>query len=421
MTGRGTRDAREAKIGLRLAFVLFVMTASFCPAAPPAEERAASLTFDRISVEDLLPVLAEMNGLDLVATGPVPGIVSLSMEEKSLPSVLDDVLLGSGYTYQISGTLLRVVPVSTIVDITIPLDRIDAIEAKETITDIIGDAQIAADRRSNSITAVGPAGDVRRIEDALRSYDRPARQVQILSRMIEINVTDREMLGIDWGGAWGDDVQDIRGGTDLNRLTTKGVALNYSRLTDWELSAVLNAIETTTDAKIISRPMLFVSNQETSKILVGERVPYTRFTNETTSGGLQEEVDFIDVGIQLEVTPIISSDSTVIMSISAELSQVLDKEVLGIPRIGSREAHTRVAVRSGETAVIGGLRKEENTTTVRGIPWLSSIPYFGRLFRSEDEVTTQTELLIFLTPTLIDRPGIPDGFQTGRSTASAAR
>ncbi len=406
--GKNNGPAPVRTVALAGLLLLTVLT----PAAPTAQTESNSFNFDRIAVQSLLPILAEAYEVNLIQTGEVPGFVSLSIEDRPLRSVLGDVLLGTGFTYHLANDRLRVIPGSTLLDITIPLGRLDAIEAKETLADIRGGARIAADRISNSLAVVGPAADLRRIEDALLRFDVNPRQVQILGRMIEINLTDHQALGIDWSSSWDDNVQSASGATRLNIDPTPNIIMNYSRLTDWELEAVLNAIETNTDSRIISRPLLVMSNQETAKILVGERVPYTRFVNETDAGGIQEEVDFIDVGVQLEVTAIISDDSLITLTIDAELSQVLDKEVQGIPRIGSREAHTRIAVRSGETAVIGGLRKEDLTITTRGIPYLSSIPFLGRLFRSEDEVATESELIIFLTATVVDIGSVPKNFQT---------
>lgn len=406
---KGKSSTGRSLVVTALALAAFAL--SSVPASH-AQSEDNSLQFDLIAIQSLLPLVAETFGVNLVQSGAVPGSVSLSIEGLSLRRTLDEVLLGTGYTYHLSNGVLRIIPSTTVLSLTLPLNHLAAVETKEILTDIIGEAQLAAEPISNSITAVGPAADLRRIEDAVLHYDIPPRQVQIFSRMIEINITEHEALGIDWSSSWDDQVQSATGRTNVNVDPSPDFSINYSRLSDWELNAVLNAIETTTDARIISRPVLVMANQVTSKILVGERVPYTRFVNETDSGNTLEEVDFIDVGIQLEVTPIIASDSMIIMQIDAELSQVLDKEVQGVPRIGSREAHTRVAVKSGETAVIGGLRKEEMTTTVRGVPFLSSIPFLGRFFRSEDDLILQSELVIFMTPTLVDIGTVPDEFET---------
>ncbi len=405
------------KIGVWISFVLIGWT---CLGATPAsgDSPIESLRFDRIPVQELLFILTDLEGYDLSSSGVVPGTVSINVGNRSMEQTLDEVLFGSGYTYWIEGRIVRIVPADVAVTRTIPLNYVDAETTVENLREIAGEALLAYDKNSNSITIVGTARDLRTLAGAVRGFDQRPRQVQIVGRMIEINLLDTKSLGIDWTAGWSDALQEARGVTNVGGPAIGTLSLSYSRITDTELHAVLDAILTETDSRIVSNPMLVASNRETAKILVGERVPFTRYSTETQTGNVLEEVDFVDVGIRLEVTPTISSDSLIILQVFAEISEVLDQEVQGIPRIGSREAETRVAVKSGETAIIAGLRRNQTIESTARVPLLSSIPFLGRLFRSDRTSVTQTELIIFLTPTVVEAGVVPDVFTTGDAEKS---
>ena len=375
-----------------------------------AEDETLSLRFDRTAVSYLLPVIADHFDLDLVTTGEPPGVVSIALEDRSLDSVMDEILFGTGYTWQISGQTLRVLPGDLTVSRTFHLDHVAVEEIRENALDILGDADLAASPSSNSITIVGTAADIRNFTDLIRETDIVPRQVDIRARMIEVNVTDLQTLGVNWMFQWDDQIQSVQATGTVNDPVPPALNIQYSRLTDFQADAMVDAILSNTDSKVISAPRITSANNQTAKILVGERLPYTRFSSESATGAVQEEVDFVDVGIQLEVTPIISADSMVVMIVDAEISEVLDKEVQGIPRIGTREAHTRVAARSGETLVIGGLRKIQTVENRTGIPFLSRIPFLGRLFRYENTEEKEMEILIFLTPSLVGPGGSAIGW-----------
>ncbi|MFH1276920.1 MAG: hypothetical protein ABIK65_00850 [Candidatus Eisenbacteria bacterium] len=374
---------------------------------------AMSLRFDRIPVAELLPLIADHYGLDLIVAGEPPGTVSVDLKDSALGEVLGEILVGTGYTYMLTERTIRIMPGTTVVGRTFHLDHLNALTLADDAASILTEAELTPNLTANALTVVGTAVDVRNLEDMIQETDVEPRQVDIRSRMIEVNVGELQTLGVDWFLQWSDDIQSADARGNVNDPSFPNLRLGFSRLTTWQADAVLEAILSNTDSRVISSPRIAAANNETSKILVGERLPYTRLTVETASGGVQEEVDFVDVGVQLEVTPLISSDSMVTMIVNAEISEVLDQEVQGIPRIGTREAHTRVVARSGETLVIGGLRKNQEIESVSGIPYVSRIPFLGRLFRYESVRHAQTEILIFLTPVIMGSNSTPIDF-TGR-------
>jgi len=170
----------------------------------------------------------------------------------------------------------------------------------------------------------------------------------------------------------------------------------------------LEALETVGDTNILASPSVTSLNNQEAKILVGTTEPYVTTTTTTTSSGpatTAESVNFIDVGVKLYVTPAINQEKFIKMKIRPEISSVTDTLETStnnkIPIVETSQAETTVMVKDGVTIVIGGLIKEEKVNTTNKIPVLGSIPVLGAAFRSVDNSTKKTEIVIFLTPRII--------------------
>ena len=174
-----------------------------------------------------------------------------------------------------------------------------------------------------------------------------------------------------------------------------------------DVDILVKYLQTEGNTQILSNPKLAVINNREAKIHVGERQAYITTTTTTgqSTSTISEEVTFIDVGIQLAVTPTINDDGYVTMNIKPEISSVVSELITPsgnrIPIIDTSMAETTVMVKDGVTIVIGGLRKDEKTDNSEGVPYLSKIPILGFLFRSGTKKTERTELLILITPHIV--------------------
>jgi general secretion pathway protein D len=174
-----------------------------------------------------------------------------------------------------------------------------------------------------------------------------------------------------------------------------------------DIDVLVKYLETLGKTQILSNPKLAVVNNQEAKIHVGERQAYV--TTTTTSGGqtttVSEDVSFVDVGIQLFVTPTINDDGYITMKVKPEISSVVDTLLTPtgnkIPIIDTSMAETTVMVKDGKTIIIGGLRKEEKVYDSEQVPFLSSIPILGNLFRNNNMHTERTEILVMITPHII--------------------
>jgi type IV pilus assembly protein PilQ len=157
--------------------------------------------------------------------------------------------------------------------------------------------------------------------------------------------------------------------------------------------------ETDGQTRVIARPKLATLDNKEAHIKQGEKIPY-----ETTSqAGTQ--VQFIDAVLQLRVTPHVTPDGSILMKVTVNRDSrgAFRSPVNQVPSIDTREAQTKVLVKNGETLVIGGIYETEHQETTKGLPWLMKIPILGWLFKSEETLNTKKELLIFITPTVIQR------------------
>ncbi len=174
-----------------------------------------------------------------------------------------------------------------------------------------------------------------------------------------------------------------------------------------DFDILIKYLQTLGRTQILSNPQLAVINNQEARIHVGEKQAYVTTTTTTgqTTTTVSEEVTFVDVGIQLSVTPTINDDGYVTMKVKPEVSSVVSTLTTPsgnkIPIIDSSMAETTVMVKDGATIIIGGLRKEEKTSSSEQLPFLGKIPLLGFLFRSGSNKTERTELLVMLTPHII--------------------
>lgn len=269
--------------------------------------------------------------------------------------------------------------------------------------------QITSDERTNSLLLSGRTNDLLSLRKYIKKLDSRNRQVVITAKIIEANLDDSHSEGINWtklvprgNAAKAADVEN-----NLQALlfdegsNARTFSFNFGTLDNEQFRAVLQALKTFSNIKVISNPTITTLNNQEAKILIGEKIPFEETT--TTSTGTSSKVTFKDVGITLTVTPSISSDNYITMKLHPEISE--QKGVVqstGEPIIGSTEADTSVLIRNGDTLVIGGLVKESTTYVLNKVPLLGDIPGIGRAFQYTQNKKNRIETVIFITPTIVD-------------------
>ena len=283
---------------------------------------------------------------------------------------------------------------------------------------------VKADERSNQIIVKTLPERMRDVEQLIAALDVKTREVLINAKIIKVSLTNNLDAGIDWDAVFTnlkfhgiDQVGDYR-----SLATTTAAALakipigqqkgnSVGKLAVGSVSEtgyeVLRYLERIGQTRVISTPRILVTNNQEAKIHVGTREAYVTTTTTTgqTTSTTAEEVQFVDVGIQLSVTPTINADGYVTMKIKPEISSVIRTLVTPsrnqIPIVDTSVAETNVMVKDGETVVIGGLAKDQKQSTKGEIPILAKIPLFGEAFRRRERDDERTELVVLITPHVV--------------------
>ncbi len=276
---------------------------------------------------------------------------------------------------------------------------------------------VRADARSNTLIVSALSKRMDEIERIVQALDEKTREVLIEAKIVQVTLNDNFDAGINWQEVLRDAGNEI--GIEKFRPTFSGTFPVRSTVTQFgqltigntatdSFSATLQYLQTVGQTKILSSPRITAINKEAARILVGTREAFVTTTTTTgqTTSTTAENVTFVDVGISLEVTPVINDDGYVTMKIKPEVSSVgrtlITPTSNQIPIIDTTLAETSVMVKDGTTIVIGGLRKDQKAKTVRKIPVLGSIPVLGAFFRGTQEDVTKVELVVFLTPYVIN-------------------
>lgn len=266
------------------------------------------------------------------------------------------------------------------------------------------DIKVIADKDNNLLLILASAGEYEQIESALRKLDTVPRQVLIEVTIAEITLKDEFKFGLEWYFKHGARIkgQLDTGGSGIAQLVPGFSYAWTSKAGD--VTAVLNALASDSKLKVISSPHITVSDNQTAKIKVGDKVPTISQTQSllttTTTTGVISSVQYVETGVQLTVTPRINAGGLVNMEISQEVSNAIANTISGIdsPTIQQRSAQSKVTVQSGDTLILAGLINESKSNGAEGLPLLSRIPLLGGLFGTESWSDNRTELIILITP-----------------------
>lgn len=422
-----------------------------------------SLNFQDIDVRSVLQLIADFTDLNLVASDTVQGNITLRLQNVPWDQALDLVLKTKGLDKRKIGNVLLVAPADEIaarerqemeaqkqIAELAPLRRelIQVNYAKasqiaalfQSVTSGNSDERgsVTVDDRTNSIIAYQTQEQLDELRRVVTQLDIPVRQVMIEARIVEANVDYSKSLGVRWGGAlvsndgkWNafgkdgnigiKDKEDINCGPFAGNCTlpvngsnspvpfvdmgafnaTSGLGIGF--ITNHAiLDLQLSAMEKTGNGEVVSQPKVVTSDKETAKILKGSEVPY----QEASSSGATS-TSFKEAALSLEVTPQITPDNRIIMDVKVTKDEAdFANAVNGVPPIKKNEVNAKVLVTDGETIVIGGVFSNTQTKSVDKVPFLGDLPFVGRIFRRDNVQDQKSELLVFITPRIMNTQAI---------------
>jgi len=268
--------------------------------------------------------------------------------------------------------------------------------------------RVVADESSNSIIVSGGPEYYHAVRQAMKQLDSTPQQVLVEARIMELTLNDDLQYGLEWFLNGSRASSNTSATLDFGRAGLNAVQPGFSYIIEraGEVRAALNGLADDSRLKVLSSPSLMVLNNRTASILVGDEVPIpTRQVVSTIDPDAPtvNEIEYRNTGILLVVTPRVNSGGMVTMEISQEVSGVVNNTVSEIdaPTIQQRRVNSTVSIRSGQTVVLGGLIREQNSLREAGVPLLKNIPGVGKLFSTTRNAAQRTELVVLITPQVI--------------------
>jgi general secretion pathway protein D len=265
--------------------------------------------------------------------------------------------------------------------------------------------RIIADDTTNALVIRATPREYERIRAALEELDILPLQVLIEATIAEVTLTDELRYGVEWFFRSGDFEFSFTPSPALLDVGFQGIFDNDVRF-------VLQALDAITDVNVVSSPQLMVLDNQTARIQVGDQVPISVQSAVSVidpDAPVVNSIEYRDTGVILLVTPRVNASGLVIMEIQQEVSNVVDAPTTTTaeetsPTISQRQINSTLAILSGETVALGGLIQDNRERAQSGIPLLSRIPVVGALFRSRSNTITRTELLVLITPSVVENP-----------------
>ena len=261
--------------------------------------------------------------------------------------------------------------------------------------------EVISDSRSNSIILREVPANMKKVISLIAELDKPARQIRISTQLLEVFTTDLKELGISWNVAGTYTTTSGRSYPQKGEVLTgrnTDVAGRYTvsaLQSGWSVNAIIEALVSSGKGRIIAHPEITTLENKTARIQVGQKIPIKQFD---ASGNVV--IKFEEIGTILEVTPHITAKNRILMHLKPERS-TFQFDPNGII-INTSNAETNVIVDNGQTAVIAGLTTQDEIESEVGIPILKDIPLIGVLFRYRTTKTESRDLVIFVTPTIIE-------------------
>lgn len=453
-----------------------------------------SLDLKGMEIRDVLKILSQKSGLNMVADNDVKGKVYIYVKDVDVMDALDIVVSTNDLAYEEKGSLIRVMTdrkyqkmhgasfkdrtkteivklnyalassvAATLTKMKTKLGKVIADDASNTLVLIDSSKNIEKmkqaiseidvllvteifpldyakaesikdklekmlskdigtirfDERTNKVVVKDTQEKINEIKKVVEAFDEKTREVLIDAKIIQVTLSDKHSYGIDWNSIATLGEVTIEATTNLT-TSLAGTTPNVLTIAKkgGTHSNVLRLLETFGKTNVLSRPRITVADREEAKILVGAKEVYVTSEVTTTSGGTYhttDNVQFVDVGVTLCVTPEINRDGYVRMKIKPEVSNTDATKTVTltnpdgstrtvVPYVTTSEAETTVLIKDDTTLILGGLMKDTVTEHNDKVPVLGDIPILGKLFSTKGKSKEKTELVIFITPHIID-PG----------------
>ncbi len=425
-------------------------------AEPEYTGRRVDFTAKDLDIIQFIQAIAEIAKRNIVASSDVKGTVSVRLRNVPWDEALDVVLKTKGLGRENVGDIIRIAPLATLAaekkqaveeqkeDILrqplkvrlIPVNYATAEQVASRVKDVLTSrGTVSVDARTNVLVVKDIVSSLAKAEQLVHLLDTQTPEVLIEARIVEAQSTFTQSVGIQWGGnlqaspATGNptglifpNLVSVAGAATDGQTPTSATSANPNFVINFptaigtgsgggvgfvfgsaggaaQLNLRLSAAEVNGTIKTVSAPKVTTLDNKSATISQGVQIPYS----EVSAAGTN--TTFMQAMLQLQVTPHVTADGSIVMKINASNNQpdAAFTGANGQPAISQRQAQTEVVVKDGDTTVIGGIYTRSNSLSDKGVPFLDKIPLIGRLFSQKSVSDQRTEMLIFITPHIVNR------------------
>jgi type IV pilus assembly protein PilQ len=410
-------------------------------------QKKISVDFRETPVDDVIRIMAEQADVDVVKSPKVTGSITAKLTNVPLDEALRNILAANGYDFVMTKNMIRVAPASEItqeseklVNKIYRITYADITEVEKSLKKFVSQRGfVSINPGTSNIIVTDTESKIKAIDTFIAEIDRITPQILVETRIYDITSKNELDLGVEWNVGrnttyYADTEAVVPPGVMGNTKTgetdpfttgmfrgdtakTSGVTglLKFGWLTgDLDIDAIIKAQKNLVSAKLLANPRVLVLDNETATINITSEIPYQELT-QTSGGGSIGSTSFKEVGVILKVIPHLTRDEKIRLKVKPEFSVktgniTFSQGSLSYPQpiIDTRKASTTLLVDNGQTVVLGGLRKKDVAKVVNKIPLLGDIPILGYIFRFEGEDTILSEMVVFITPKIVEEPGLND-------------
>ncbi len=404
-----------------VTLAVFATTAFVGAQSPQKDEIIKSLNFQNADIHSVLNFLAEYADVNIVSTPGVQGNVTFNLQNITWDQALEIVTKTYGLTAVQEEGYVRVVPTAEyqaersadakssvehemLVPLTTEIVKVGYAAAAELVPPVKSlltqRGTVEADKRTNSLIIREVPENIPSLLEFVTSLDRPIEQIKISAKLVEISTEDLFEMGVRWS-LTGQSTIDGNpattfGAVEADKVSDKVGRFTFDALTNGvDIEAALSMLSNTGKAKVVAHPEITTVDNNEARIQLGQKIPIKQFDD---AGNVV--IEFTEVGTILRVTPHITAENKILMHLKPERSTyAFDPN--GVI-INTSNAETKVVVDNGQTAVIGGLTTQDVIESHVGVPILKDIPLLGYLFSYKQRKTVDRDLVIFVTPNVVD-------------------
>ena len=405
-------------------------------------QKRISIDFRDTPIEDVIRIMAEQADVDIVKSPKVTGNVTATLTNVPLEEALNNILAAHSYGYVTDKNMIRIAPVAELAEksemLVSRIYRItyaDVTEVEKALKKFISSrGSLSANPSTSNVIVTDSESKIKAIDTFINEIDRITPQILVEARIYDITSKDRLDLGIEWNagrntGYGTNGITTIgtnptsdrdpfitgvfEGATSKTSGTSGAIRLGWLN-SSIDIDTILKAQQNIINAKLLANPRILVLDNESAMIKIISEIPYQQLT-ETGLGSSIGTTAFKEVGVELKVTPHLTRDEMIRLKLKPTFSVKVSDVTFNNagftypqPVIDKREADTTLLIKNGQTVVLGGLRKKEVSQQINKIPLLSDLPLIGVLFKFEGEDTVTSELVVFITPTIIQNPSLSE-------------